>query len=164
MIYYLEGPDGHGKTRLAEGLSTKLGLPYFHSGSRQSAATIDLLRQAIKNAGGNIIVDRFPPISEEIYSKAFNREISIDFIDYEDLLGIPYKVIFCLTTEPNISKEFKPHKSQSFMAKVDLNKELITVLYKNYFHQYLPDASYDWRVNTIDDLIRQLGATPCVEL
>jgi hypothetical protein len=86
-IVILEGPDGCGKTNVAQGLSLDLKVPYYkmrHEHGAWQAGTfkeelqfgeprqVELLRQL----SADVVIDRGHP-SEWVYSLAFNRETDL---------------------------------------------------------------------------------------
>lgn len=149
MFIVIEGPDGCGKTTLAQHLSKALNLPYFHSGGRQNIDTLRTLANKIDENPDGLIVDRFPLISESVYSTVLEREVTITEDDCEIIMRDPYIVVFCITSDQEISKEFKSHKDDQFRAKIEENKTRIYNQYIRYFADNPPDYTYDWR---LDDL------------
>lgn len=160
MIIYLEGPDGCGKTTLGNHLSLTLDLPYHHSGGKQNDSTINELIDTILKHPRGLIIDRFPPISEFVYSRAMNREPHKDF---KNLLDMDFKIIFCITSESDIDKSYKPHKSLEFMEEVDNKRQSIRELYVSYFDENPPDFVFDWKFDSVKELINNLEGELCVE-
>ena len=75
MKIILEGPDGAGKTTLANQLMEKYGAKYFHSSSKTENTQdyhIDLLFNE-----GNVVYDRFF-IGEYVYSAVFDRQCKLN--------------------------------------------------------------------------------------
>jgi thymidylate kinase len=83
-VIILEGPDGCGKTNIGQGLSKKMGIPYFkmtteaenwRKGKFKEALEFDqtYLAQLLKQTGYDLIIDRAYP-SEWVYSQVFGRE------------------------------------------------------------------------------------------
>lgn len=162
MIIACEGADGHGKTTLAHKLSEILGIPYYHSGGRQDKSTLAALEDVISKSPQGLIVDRFPIISEVIYSNVLKREPTINHADCANLLAMPFRIIFCLTSEANISDVVKEHKSPEFRKEVTDMRGQIKDAYISYFRDSPADFNYDWRVNDLDTLIRKLKDSICV--
>ncbi len=83
-VIVFEGPDGCGKTNIAQELSTKTGIPYFkfdgepaywREGKFKDALRFDqpYLGQFLSQTEHSVIVDRAWP-SEWVYSRAYGRE------------------------------------------------------------------------------------------
>ena len=73
MIIILDGPDGTGKTTLAERMCTELNAEYLHLTYRWKERIFDYHTAAIRYAARKrrpIVIDRWWP-SEAVYSKAF---------------------------------------------------------------------------------------------
>ena len=73
MIIILEGPDGTGKTTLAQEICKKLGAKYLHLTYRWKDKIFDYHTAAIRFASKQtqpIVIDRWWP-SEAVYAKAF---------------------------------------------------------------------------------------------
>jgi hypothetical protein len=83
-IIIFDGPDGTGKTTLAQGLSLDLKLPYFKVSNERSSWEKNRFKEALDFYGPfvvdmirqlklNLIIDRGHP-SEWVYSQVFGRE------------------------------------------------------------------------------------------
>lgn len=73
MIFVLDGPDGVGKTTLAQAFVDKLGAKYLHLTYRWKDRIFDYHTAALRFAlrtGGPVVIDRWWP-SEAVYAAAF---------------------------------------------------------------------------------------------
>lgn len=80
-LVIIEGPDGSGKTTLANSLLKGTGLPTIlirRSGSPGDKETIENQMELIQDLGKgplNVIADRHPLISEQIYGKILRNQV-----------------------------------------------------------------------------------------
>lgn len=104
MIYILEGPDGVGKTTLAEEIAKQKDAtvvhPYFNKKWNMEAYHTAFIQFAeyMSDAGINVVLDRWTP-SEEVYAKvfrdgaAYNTDSMIRY--YYHQLKLPIVFIYC---------------------------------------------------------------------
>lgn len=155
-LIIVEGPDGAGKSTLIQKLSEDLDLPIYSSGKpegpMQLMSTMTTLVNMAKDLDITYLVDRYPAISEPIYSKVLNKKkyFTPDLIDF--FLNQEIKVIWCNLRDrkqmfDNISTDYKPHKPLKHLQEV---KENYYVLCEEYF-DFMTKISdkvdiyqYDW--------------------
>lgn len=93
-IVIFDSPDGTGKTNIANGLSKKIGVPYFRMDTQhdnwrkkrfQEALEFDqtYIASFLRQTHGNVIMDRAYP-SEWVYSKVFKRETNEQVLERVD--------------------------------------------------------------------------------
>lgn len=93
-IIIVDGPDGCGKTNIAQGLSLDLGIPYFkvktehenwRKGKFKEALQFDqtYISQFLKQVKVDVIIDRAYP-AEWVYSQVFGRETDMECLDRVD--------------------------------------------------------------------------------
>ena len=83
-LVILDGPDGTGKTTLAQGLAMQLQIPYFKVSNERSLWKENRFKEAlsfygpffvdvVRQLGLSMVIDRGHP-AEWVYSQVFNRE------------------------------------------------------------------------------------------
>ena len=94
-IIIFDSPDGTGKTNIAQGLCSRLNLPYFRcnkqheffkdEGSFRKALTYGdtLLTGFLEQTGASVVLDRAYP-AEWVYSRAYGRATNLDLLDSID--------------------------------------------------------------------------------
>ncbi len=125
-----EGPDGSGKSYTAEYISSAVGLPIHHFGGPPQTQDEMEKRLEILLSIDNVIFDRIPYISEQIYGPIVRGKALIDLTDWE--FKIPFPVIYCRPSKETILKtqlEVKPHKSKEHLDSVKENLEKIISSY-----------------------------------
>jgi len=166
-LIVVEGPDGAGKSTLLKKLERDLGRPVFHTGgppatyadwSMKMARIWSLLNRAA-------LVDRMPHISEEVYSKAFDREPSdpIDVLRGEIDEFNPL-VIYCRVSSIQammnaISRSPKSHKSADHLAEVLANFPRLVWCYDKRFEDprlQKRTIRYSWPDDKYEDLLKRI--------
>jgi thymidylate kinase len=95
VLIIFEGPDGCGKTNIAQGVSERLGVPVYKSGKEPELfyepegqylslkwANYEMIK-LLEVTGTSVIFDRFFP-SEWVYSQVFNRKTDLDLVKKYD--------------------------------------------------------------------------------
>jgi len=75
MIIILEGPDGSGKTTLANQLVLKYGLKYHHEGPpplNPASATLYYTTKLLMLSDSDVVIDRFA-MGERVYGTIFRK-------------------------------------------------------------------------------------------
>lgn len=159
MIIVIEGPDGAGKSTLANKLSKKSNKKVLHTGGQSSTPGELLGRVKMIEANPDCIVDRFPYLSEIIY-----RQHPL-IIDHKILLSKweDFKknnnvfLIYCRTDlktmSENISHEKKAHKSAEYLEEIKQRHPNIVDRYDQLFRTISFNFKYNWQKDNL----------PCVD-
>ena len=166
MIIFMEGPDGTGKSNIAEALADKYKMKVYKNDAEfrlynedSTNKFINLLRYSgpaeyhmVKLLRPDIIFDR-NYISEYAYSKAFNRETDLALIKAFDSLysKLNSMVIYCY------KKEYKNYKD-NFIDLEKINE--IDLAYRLYFNTIntLPIYMIDTTTENLPEQVRLLSA------
>lgn len=122
MIVILEGPDGSGKSTLAEAISDRLSVEVYHTGNPKTGEELLENLEKCENliSTGSCIIDRYPAISEAVYSDVFDRpaRISLDRNPVETAPPCtPWVVVYCNSDDLDPVKG-KVHKSPDWDSAV----------------------------------------------
>ena len=151
----LEGPDGHGKSTLAEKLQQEFDASIWTSGSPpKDTADIVMRAKAVESyaaSGERLIIDRCPAISELVYGNVVRGDVQLPHAWRYIFKLVNYEVIFiyCKTTDPIHSP--KMGENPKHLAKINFHEEAIIKAYDDIFSDILC-LEYDWRTNNIEDL------------
>jgi len=117
--FIFEGPDGAGKSFTALEVSRAVGLPIHHFGGPPESKKEIMGRVKFIHEADNLIFDRVPYISDQIYGPIIRRKNSVfQGLDFPEI-GFP--VIYCrpsLGTILSVKLETKPHKNKEHTDKV----------------------------------------------
>lgn len=169
MIVVIEGPDGAGKSTLAERL--KVELAYFrgqvkvhHSGRPANS------EEVLTNCNYNsdlaykypiTIVDRTPWISDLVYNDALGREDRLPRQLLEAYHRVPQIVVYCHLGPFGDYKilEGKGHKPSEYLAEVREKHAKIVLAYEEFFD--VPRSfiviEYNRLVDSYSALLSQIG-------
>ena len=165
MIIFMEGPDGTGKTNIAEALADKYLMKVYKNDAEfrlynedSTNKFVNLLRYSgpaeyhmVKLLNADIIFDR-NYISEYAYAKAFNRETDLALIKAFDSLysKLNSMIIYCYKTNyKNYDDDF-----------IDLDKiSEIDTAYRHYFDTIntLPIHMIDTTNENLSEQVRLLS-------
>jgi thymidylate kinase len=166
MIIFMEGPDGTGKTNIAEALANKYTMKVYKNDAEfklynedSTNKFISLLRYSgpaeyhmVKLLNPDIVFDR-NYISEYAYSKAFDRETDLALIKAFDSLysRLNSMVIYCY------KKKYKNYEDD-FIDLEKINK--IDLAYRTYFDTIntIPIYMLDTTNENLSEQIRLLSA------
>src|SRR5690606_4664522 len=100
MLVILEGPDGSGKSTLGTYLASQTERPLLHSpGVTQGELEMKawVLRMLTSPLRDNLILDRFPLVSELVYGPVLRNEVLIPKFHplYAAWHRIPTTLIYC---------------------------------------------------------------------
>lgn len=173
----LEGPDGGGKTTLGTALA-KMGLVVHHSGGPpQSAAE---LMERCRFVGANsrrFVFDRIPQISEPVYRRTLDEEMSVAVADLErSLAGVLPVVVYCRPSQEKIMQApvvVRPHKSAEHAEKVQARRWRLLYEYDRYMarlscRDLIRVVFYDYEVDPertglVAALVGAEVITPCAD-
>ena len=156
MIIIVEGPDGGGKSYLAQLISDETGFPVLHSGGFKEDIRVRTERYLSMS---NTTFDRFPIISENVYGPILRGKSLLPWEEYfPRLQQVDYLLVYCRTdiwTLEKTKQEAKKHKPQSFIDRI--MKELLAIT-KRYdeLMEYLKPIRFDRREQSCAELIWQL--------
>lgn len=117
--FIFEGPDGAGKSFTALEVSRVVNLPIHHFGGPPESDDEILERVKFIGEADNMIFDRIPWISDQIYGPLIRGTDSI--FQNMKLPPMKFPIIYCrpsLKTILSVSLEAKAHKSQEHTDKV----------------------------------------------
>lgn len=166
-VFIFEGPDGAGKSFTALEFSKAVNLPIHHFGGPPESDEEIIERTKFLTSKDNIIFDRIPPISDQIYGKIVRGKLSILTMDDLEFLTNPgedeednkdYKLIYCrpsIQTITSVSLEAKPHKSQKHTDSCKDNIERIISEYDQIMSQ-IPHILFNRDYQTTEELCRSL--------
>jgi adenylate kinase family enzyme len=160
----IEGPEGSGKTQLAQYLAEEVPSNYHHFGgppqnSEEHERHMNRSRALLEM---NFIQDRSPWISDPIYTVLFGDERRINLWPAytEGLAAMNAKVIYCRPPREIISEkmfnESKSYKSPFYERIVRDNVGRLITLYDQFMEMLNPWIIYDWTRPTTDLADKQL--------
>lgn len=142
QVIVLEGPDGAGKTQLAQRLSEDLGLPLaqkFVKSDGEGSGTNDLFGEAYRDVvtmmdKPPMIYDRHPLISEYVYGPIVRGILPPDFVMPQAhatlrLLAEQVHVIWCLPALQRVADNVADTETNQQMSGVWRNIEAIYSMY-----------------------------------
>lgn len=159
MIIILEGPDNGGKTTLAKFLSTQTGLRLHHSGGPPKDRSEILYRATELLKLENVIFDRFPVISDRIYSKLLRGEDFFANTTFPIRLAQqrPF-IIYCRPPMEVLLKldghEVKEHETQEHVEAMKKKALDIVIAYDQAMKAWDP-LYYDYTIDhsAVDEML-----------
>lgn len=123
MLTILEGPDGSGKTTLAEYLTEHTERPILHSPGLRHGRD-EMIAWVLKRLSSpdrdDYILDRFPLISELVYGPIIRSGAELNFGHalYSAWYQTPTTVIYCRPPYDVIEQEAKKKETEALMKKL----------------------------------------------
>jgi len=159
----IEGPDGSGKSTMAEFLSSAIGLSYRPSSEGPPPnlfKLINRIEQQIK--AEEQILDRCSIVSELVYGQALRNK---SLIEKGWLYHLPCPILYCrpsLETLLSFKLRTKPHKELAHVKQVTKNLRTIVELYDEIMEDIkeldiVPVLTYNRDTTEMEEII------PCVE-
>lgn len=159
MYVILEGPDGAGKSTLAQKLSADLRCqlihhgPYKESGPRDLAAKF-MASQRAALGGESLVLDRCW-LSEPIYAKHYRQSTSRIWPEHQRMLeraALRAKavVVLCLPSLQTSLKAFLSGRDEMMQSADQLRR--VYSGYSTEFETNLPVIGYDWENDAYEDL------------
>lgn len=150
----LEGPDGGGKSTLAEGLSRLTSCKVIHTGGPPVSKDAFLHKfEIMSNAPEGTVFDRCPHISEPIYAQMDGRRVFVPPSELlQKLIQLNAIIVYCrIRSEEQMFKLMyrgnkKLHKSPTYIMEVAKNYKHIVSLYE----QSIKQLKADRRLNVIN--------------
>lgn len=145
----LEGPDGGGKTTLASSISEMTAWPVI--GSEGPTHSLDdfygrLDRYALR--GSQVIYDRHPIISEQVYGQAYGRQYRVPEIAKQWLQLQQPLIIYCTSPSGELGDQGNlAIDTEEYVAKLRAHHNIIKQLYESYFLNNPPTLRYVWGVS-----------------
>lgn len=160
QVIVLEGPDGAGKTQLAQRLSEDLGLPLaqkFVKSDGEGSGTNDLFGEAYRDVvtmmdKPPMIYDRHPLISEYVYGPIVRGILPPDFVMPQAhamlrLLAEQVHVIWCLPALQRVADNVADTETNQQMSGVWRNIEAIYSMYHTMRIWWIGQSTvYDYTV------------------
>lgn len=167
-VLVVEGPDGAGKSTLAERLSDHYRYPIVHTGgpleSRREYEERLIEKEILK--ARYVIFDRVPMISELVYYPLQKRGPFITIEEgLRDLRAARPVLIYCRLSSSEkmvsrILKTKKSHKTPEYLKKVQQEHRLIVASYDTLM-LHVPQETllrYDWERDSFDFLVQAINA------
>lgn len=168
-VIVVEGPDGAGKSTLAQRLSKEMGRPLLHTGGPPASKELLLMKlEKIDAAQNNVILDRTPHISDPIYAKAEGRPLFLPVSSlHTRLQELNPIIIYCRLKSPRemykhmykgMDKEHKPQKHFAVVAEnyLGIVQDYDTAMLKVQMTLGLDVLYYDWTQQSANMLSREL--------
>lgn len=164
MLTILEGPDGAGKTTLANYLADNSDRPILHSpgltnGRDEMIAWV--LRILSSPDRERFILDRFPLVSELVYGPALrgNAQLTADHSLYSAWYHTPALLVYCRPPYDVIEQEAKEKESEKLMAELprvvraydNLMAKLLSANLKE--KTQVSVVTYDFTVDSMETLL-----------
>ena len=168
----LEGPDGTGKSTLAELLGKRYDAPVHKIGSTPGSpqAIVEYCETCDVRASQFVIQDRITPVSEAVYAKVLNRPIvPSSVLDFWTRLIFrqPGKPVFVycrvddLTQVTHHENPDDPNDTPEYLDLVTRNMRAVRDEYDAFFlrHTYPtnPFIVYDYTTTPLEALYEQLS-------
>lgn len=151
-----EGPDGAGKSYTAREVSRAVGFPVHHFGGPPKSKDEVWDRAQFIFKAKNMIFDRVPIISDQVYGPILRNEESVFCLSHLTL--IPFPVIYCrpsYDTLLSVKLETKDHKPKAHVDKVTKNLLKILRAYDDIMER-IPHIKFNRDKESIEDLIKRL--------
>lgn len=149
----LEGPDGCGKSTLAEFLSQHLMLPVKVAGPPPKNVF-----QEIRNTTEQIywlkkgcILDRCTPVSQAVYR---NKPQSMLYNSVLDYMATKAKIIFCITDSPE--HERKHYDTDDHIEYIETQSNMICQNYMKVLSRHAHTV-YDWRIDDEFEILKSIS-------
>jgi len=155
--FIFEGPDGAGKSFIALEFSRAVNLPIHHFGGPPKSTKEIYMRAKFIEQSVDIIFDRVPIISDQIYGPIIRGDSSV-FTDEDFPRLSNYTIIYCrpsLETILSVSLEAKMHKSQKHTDKVKGNIINIVAAYDHIMRK-IPHITFNRDKATCGELCLRL--------
>ena len=164
MYVILEGPDGAGKSTLAEKLSADLRCQLIHHGPYKEAGPRDLAAKFMASqrgalGGESLVLDRCW-LSEPIYAKHYRQSVSRIWPEHQRMLEraalkARAVVVLCLPALKTALQAFLSGREEMMQSADQLRR-----VYGGYLDEFkteLPVITYDWENNSYENLYHLLN-------
>ena len=149
----LEGPDGCGKSTLAEFLSRHLRVPVKTAGPKPKNLLHEIknIREQIYWLKKGCILDRCTTVCQAVYR---NKPESLIYNSVLDYMSTKAKIVFCITDTPK--HERKEYDTDEHLEYIESNRQQI---YENYMrilsrHEH---TVYDWRIDNEFEVLKSVS-------
>lgn len=167
-VIVLEGPDGAGKSTLAENIRREAGRRYFvmvrHSCRPLTFRDADLFSSWVRGLNPNLdaIIDRHPLISEPIYGPILRGVDLLQGYSLSDRLAeLERRVSRIVYCRPSTDTILRCIHSEPQLQWVVEKIDLLIAAYDQFFYQVESQSTvevvrYDWEKDSVQSLLQRI--------
>lgn len=168
-VIVVEGPDGAGKSHLVAKLQAFLGFETVHTGGpktpEQLRKEVGIFESMATTPGREVIFDRVPQISEQVYAPVAGRLSPLPGpVLLDSLVRMRPVVIYCRLQNEKVMRQAvslaaKPHKPKEHLDLVLERHPEVVRRYDELMEnvsKVVPVLKYDWRVDPWPGLMQWL--------
>lgn len=167
-VIVIEGPDGAGKSTLAQDLSDYFQWPIIHTGGpirSRSEFLKKVVTYNLMSPEAPVIYDRIPYISDQIYAPIAGHKSATSGSELNYMLErIRPVIVYCALTDNEsmsrrISIEHKEHKTYEHLNQIQANHNEIVQRYYQLFSNlhYSHVLHFNWMKDDIRNLMQEIN-------